>query len=72
MWENDYRKSQKMPLRWRRSRPYEQRGTKCNRHNGLCLAVCLYLLQSLRLGVEPEEQRGCREASGELLEHRRL
>ena len=72
MWENDYRKSQKMPLRWRRSRASEQRGTKRNRHNGIYLAVCLYLLQSLRLGVEQEEQRGRREASGELLEHRRL
>ena len=67
MWVNEQR-TQKLPIRQRKSGDSEQRGQKCNRRNGLYLGMFLYALRLIRLGVEPEEQGGCRESGEKLLE----
>ena len=67
MWGHE-RRTQKLPIRQRKSGDSEQRGQKCNRRNGLYLGVFLYALRLIRLGVEQEEQRGCRESGEKLLE----
>lgn len=67
MWEHEQR-TQELPIRQRKSGDSEQRGQKCNRRNGLYLGMFLYALRVLGLGVEQEEQRGCRRTGSELLE----